>query len=1019
MPYKKILTKEYNKPIILGSGETLKENIRSELDSRYSYKLRIRGEVNIPYHHRTESTYPIYFRKLEDSLVKTNDGYLLEFNEINCAHERSAYYMLTAELNIDREYELVVKSKANKINNNFKVTAEIYYGEKRTRYYYEEPDKTYTIDVSDSVDYVSFSKVIKFEKAVDFVMIKISAIDFNGMARIFTPKLICGDNKYIEDFEFAPEKLGDQKWIGEGFSHTERPSFNVKVNGQEIFNGRKTDRLHRLAGVEFKIPYGIIKDKNDIEITYSRDNKVAYSISELQLLTLPNELEILGVQKYQNKNKAFGVFCYKENDTELMVNVDKDIEFIENIKVDDNYCVLKFLPKAVGANQNIIISDGKNTRSAEVNVCEEKNDKVITGSGDFIYINQNFEDFCEYISWYVSENIGDMITLRSSYRWGCTSELDQEFWIKAVKILKGLGLYYALMIDGRELNGVNANPTKEMLDSEYFLGEQTHERDGAFTYWTQDVDEHEAFFYHLLSRKLTRNGIYGKFSPVYDKNKNPRIYYAGDDVTDVKSAYEHLVRNLKRTADDGAIRHTGVTPLFSAFFDAGYKWLGYESMYGNHEIVFGALRGMSNSLGQDSFGAHLALQWSTVPCDDEGHVLRYKLSLYESFMQGATQINTEEGLWNIENPFEGFDRYSYACTEHRKAQQDFNRFVKAHERKGKQVRKIAMMVGKYDGMDCFSTGRVYGQKKEYWEYSTPEESWDLLKVFYPQAKIGSIYHFVSKGGNSNLREKDEKFLKAWPHLYGGNALDYQSLGYYSATPYGVIDLISSDAENLSDYSFIFLTGWNSCSEAQLKKFCEYMSNGGTLMLAKPHLYDSLNREDVLTGNADVIKSEYVDKLLYYENLGNLIYFDKDSYPIEFKDEYSQKLKEAGKRFGSNIIIESEFASYTEYEMQNGARYFYLLNIRWWNNDGALVKLFLKSGIYDLFFSDYEIKVIGISPDKNTAILVEGTDVDICSIENDFAILKGTGLARITIFNGNKKTIKEIFVDKEMVLNTIL
>jgi hypothetical protein len=266
------------------------------------------------------------------------------------------------------------------------------------------------------------------------------------------------------------------------------------------------------------------------------------------------------------------------------------------------------LPKAVGANQNIIISDGKNTRSAEVNVYEEKNDKVITGSGDFIYINQNFEDFCEYISWYVSENIGDMITLRSSYRCGCTSELDQEFWIKSVKILKGLGLYYALMIDGRELNGVNANPTKEMLDSEYFLGEQTHERDGAFTYWTQDVDEHEAFFYHLLSRKLTRNGIYGKFSPVYDKNKNPRTYYAGDDVTDVKSAYEHLVRNLKCTADDGAIRHTGVTPLFSAFFDAGYKWLGYESMYGNHEIVFGALRGMSNSLGQDSFGAHLALQ---------------------------------------------------------------------------------------------------------------------------------------------------------------------------------------------------------------------------------------------------------------------------------------------------------------------------------------------------------------------------------------------------------------------------
>ena len=199
------------------------------------------------------------------------------------------------------------------------------------------------------------TKAIKFEKAVDFVMIKISAIDFNGTASVFTPKLICSDNKYIDDFEFAPEKLGQQKWIGEGFSHTERPSFSVKVNGQEIFNGRKTDRLHRLAGVEFKIPYGVIKDKNDIEITYLSDNKVSYAISELQLLTLPNELEILGVQKYQNKNKAFGVFCHKENGTELIVNADKDIEFIENIKIDDNYCVLKFLAEAVGANKNINI----------------------------------------------------------------------------------------------------------------------------------------------------------------------------------------------------------------------------------------------------------------------------------------------------------------------------------------------------------------------------------------------------------------------------------------------------------------------------------------------------------------------------------------------------------------------------------------------------------------------------------------------------------------------------------------
>lgn len=72
--------------------------------------------------------------------------------------------MLTDELNVGKEYELVVKSKAKGVNNNLKVTVEVYYGEKRTRYYYEKPGKTYTIDISDSAYYVAFSKIINLKK---------------------------------------------------------------------------------------------------------------------------------------------------------------------------------------------------------------------------------------------------------------------------------------------------------------------------------------------------------------------------------------------------------------------------------------------------------------------------------------------------------------------------------------------------------------------------------------------------------------------------------------------------------------------------------------------------------------------------------------------------------------------------------------------------------------------------------------------------------------------------------------
>ena len=377
-------------------------------------------------------------------------------------------------------------------------------------------------------------------------------------------------------------------------------------------------------------------------------------------------MEILGVAPTQTVGKAFGVLCYFPESCAYTVETGDSLSFLGSGFAQKGVSVLKFMPTASSEKTSISLSACGKTRQRTVRIFEKSEGAVITGSGDFIYIPQEEEAFYEYLAWYLNADIGDMFTFRSCYRWGGSAEADPAFWKKAVSLLQDLGIYYALMTDGRELNGVNANPEPEIMQSEYFLGEQTHERDGAFTYWVQDADEYEALFYHLLSRKLERNGIYGKYSPVYNKQGVARIYYAEDEAETVKQAYENLVENLRRTAADGATRHTGVTPLFGAFYEAGYQWQGLESMYGNHEILFGALRGMSRSVGQSSFGAHLALQWASVPCDDKAHALRYALSLQESYMHGVTQINTEEGLWNIENPFEGFDRFSRACKMHQR-----------------------------------------------------------------------------------------------------------------------------------------------------------------------------------------------------------------------------------------------------------------------------------------------------------------------------------------------------------------
>ncbi len=61
-----------------------------------------------------------------------------------------------------------------------------------------------------------------------------------------------------------------------------------------------------------------------------------------------------------------------------------------------------------------------------------------------------------------------------------------------------------------------------------------------------------------------------------------------------------------------------------------------------------------------------------------------------------------------------------------------------------------MIIGKYDGMDAFSTPCVYGQKR--WEVSKPEKSWDLLKTFYPESDINAIYVYYQKKGGQPFEQ---------------------------------------------------------------------------------------------------------------------------------------------------------------------------------------------------------------------------------------------------------------------------
>ena len=110
-------------------------------------------------------------------------------------------------------------------------------------------------------------------------------------------------------------------------------------------------------------------------------------------------------------------------------------------------------------------------------------DNVVTGTGDMIYIEQRLDYVEEYLSWYISNGVGNLLTIRPTYRWCGTRTLNPDVWKLVTRVLNEMDIHYVLMLDGRELPGISTNPDDEMLSGAGYHGRQEHERDGAAYYW--------------------------------------------------------------------------------------------------------------------------------------------------------------------------------------------------------------------------------------------------------------------------------------------------------------------------------------------------------------------------------------------------------------------------------------------------------------------------------------------------------------------------------------------------------
>lgn len=802
-------------------------------------RLFFAGETSISYFWKSEPDYQQLYRNIDDSLSVEEaacDRWALDLSGDFQPYTKAAVKKLTSPLFLSYapfggyddnwHFGIRVKAKDLCIKGFLRIILEIRYKRDGMDNHYAlfSPDLTVKLDVAEgNYDWTVLSCDAEFDmdKVASLYYI-VEGENYSGKVFFESPFLFSCDGHNIIS-EFHPRISGREhfNWLGENLSKIEWQGLKIDLNGVEIFNGEVFERCHRMSEKEVRLQNGIIKNGNNT-ITFTNTNSYreapAYTLGEIGFIT-ESKSKVFAIPENVTLNKPFPIFVDAKKG-EVFTFSSTDIVCIsKNTFTRDGICAIWLVCKKLGGD--IEFSLNGNTYSLSRCVLRD-DDGVITGSGDMIYINANREDMTNFLKWYLSSNIGKLLTIRTTYRWNGNRILDEALWREFADILSEGGIYYSHMIDGRELQGCNANPSQKALDSESFLGRQAHELDGQHAYWgTRDFTSNlfDEMFYDRFVKIYER---YPDTTPrryvkenLYYENGRRTVFVSSSPVDDMQKACERFVNSIAKV-QSGVPRHTGPTTLFKYFYQAGHTNIGAELMYSPSEICSAALRGAKRVYGGRTI-AHHAVQWSTYPHDTEARYRRYRLALFLSYIHEIEEINTEEGLWRIEQYYAPFNRFSEACIAHKKEQQDFNRYVTTHTRTGSFYTPFAFLSGRYDGWECFAKASdTWGAKG--FGVRSPEKAWDVLKIFYPRSVLDNFYIM-------NCPEASQ--------------------GFYTGTPYGHADIIPIEADSFSDYKILVAVGYNKALERDMDKLYRFVENGGVLVIGWPQFSVTTKREDTV------------------------------------------------------------------------------------------------------------------------------------------------------------------------------
>ena len=807
---------------VIMPGTSFSQKVNFQLtDSPARRFLRVVGGVKMPapFTQRGETLFRASEYLIDDnldSIVTKKDKYSLYFKGDNDNFERLAFQRIPGSKLAAGECTVtlpVVKK------NNLEVTPDGRFGLEIGLYFekegrdsndiYDEPDSVLFIPIPEGTGCSQkLTRTFELPENVACAFLQLGGTHFSGECWVEAPRFY---QQHKERFRIPFTKFEHRTdsinyWAGSNLSTRSWPRWRLEAGGRTIFEGNIFDRASNVADFYIPLP-NWVSDESELELHLLKESPRAaypYEVRRLELIEeTARSYEVVSVPRYVSRNSSFGVLL-ETNQPNVTVKASAQgavsAATQECLFEQPGLHVVEFRAGEPGKSIQLTFDDGQRVEEVEVEqVIDKPAERIYVSSGDEIYIDKEYGTYDYFFKWYHHNRVGNWYQFRPSYQWSGFRVANPEVIGHYTQLLDRLQVPYAWQVEGRTLASSKINISFTELASPMFRGKQAHENDGGYYYWGHF--KYEGLFSDLAARARPYGGIFAKHRPIVTDH-GTFVHYDTAGIKDMADGARTFVANLQYSKGEST-RHTGPSSLFRYFYQAGYNWLGAEQMYGPETTILSALRGASRAYNHPEYGTLHAMQWGSGPFTDPRHSLRMYMSLALAYMHGSSHMNTEEALWTDEY---ANDRYSDSGKEHMFAQHQVLDFVETHQRRGQLKSHIAVIQGRNDAWKSFVRGNLWSQAANQWKFDHANESFDLLKVFYPHDVLDAC-------GPS---------------------------GWFTNTPYGTIDLLPVEAsrEVMKQYKAMIFLGWNSFDAADFDRLYDYVYQGGTLMLTAAHINEA-------------------------------------------------------------------------------------------------------------------------------------------------------------------------------------